>query len=520
MRKYFKVLVLTLLVLSVASWAFAGVTRVNHGGVGANITVALETLGAARNVTLTGAGGFTLANANTVAPVSFQLGAALSTANLLSVEFTNGASLTGATVNVCAFNGAGGVNGVIKVGGIMPTAGTTTQNISFLSIPVTANVAMGETIWLTTSTAGDGCENGAVAATAANSVFAVNIATTTTTPTIRITQRAQGEVLDPSTAVIVASLIREFTPIGNSTTHTIDYLEANAVGNKLINATGVAANSIADSQQATAGVNVVGVTRTAPGYAVNGLAGAAALQARATVVLTDPDQQWAGINRVWLNTQTTNCNTAFPGVVGANATSAGPITLSIPSANFNENTVAGNGFNLCVQTTGATLSTRTIKSQTSVVITGTGAGAGQVGAVSNAQVWGINGYQAIIPFQQLLAGRETYCLINNGNLTGPANVLLEATSSETNAVVTSRSIGTVAASGSILMTMDNVGVKLGTGAVTNLATTLGAGNRYAAKLTITASPVNVSIACIQTDGAIKRAVPVLTADGAGNPFKQ
>lgn len=507
MRKYFKLLVLATMAVCMATGsALAGTTYVNHGAAATNITVARETLGSARNVTVNnlalGVGTLT-----TTPALSFALGAELSTANLLYVEFAGGASMMGVAVKACALNG--GAIGT-QVGSVMPVAGNTKQPISFTST-AGLNVAVGNVIWLTTT---DSC-----AGTATNAAFGIKIATDATTPTVKIYQTAQSAVIDDSTPVTVATLVQQYSVANSSTTHTIDYLEDGATGNKIIN-TGTAGNSTADSQAATANVNIVA-------FASNATLGYDAADANVTVAgqikVTDPDQSWAGVNRVWVAASGTLC---AAGNVVSQSAPTGTVTLNIPASTGTANWPgatkdANQGYNLCIGLDGTTLSTRTIKAQGLVNMTGTGAGTGVTGSVSNAQVWGINGYQAIIPFQQLSAGRETYCLINNGNTTvGNANVLFSAISSENGSVVATTSLGTVAEKTSKLLTLDATSATLAGGTAVPLAATLGADKRYSAKMTVTASPANVTVACIQVDAnGSKRLVPVLTSETTGT-YKQ
>lgn len=521
MGKYFKIFVLAMVILCVAAGsAFSGTTRVNHGAANTPIKVATEVMGGNRTVPLQASAALTKANYNDAAPISFTMTQALSSGNLIVVTFGGGAAFDGQTVNVCAMNTT--PTGIV-IATATPAAGTTNQAFNLVDVGQAAlgapNVAAGNHIWLS---------NVAACAVTGNAYMPVQILSTATAPTVKVSQTTSALVpLDDSTAVSVATLLREWNVANASTTHTIDYLASGATGNKVLNGSNATSQLTADSQAATAGVNIVRFYRstTAPDYAAN-VAGnyGASLNIRGVVKVTDPDQAWAGVNRVFIVKGGDDC-TGTPAGTASNAPS-GTLTFTLGggtgAANFPTVTgIADSGVSLCVQGNSSSLATRTIKAQGIITVEGTGAGSGLTGDVSNAQVWGINGYQAIIPFQQLLAGRETYCLINNGNTTvGNASVLFEAISSENSAIISTTNIGTVAEKTSKLLTLDENNATLTGGTALPLSATLGAGKRYSAKMTITAAPGNVSVGCIQVDASgTKRLVPVLTSETTG-AYKQ
>lgn len=528
MGKYFKLLVLAMLVSMLAiGTALAGTTKVNHAATATALKIATETTAANRTAIIQASAALTKANYNDVAPISFSMTQALSSGNLIVVTFEGGAAFDGQQINVCAINTT--PTGII-IATATPAVGTTNQAFNLVDVAQAAlgspNVAAGNHIWLS---------NSATCAIAANAVMPVLITTGATTPTVKISQVTAGNVpLDTSTAVNVATIVREFNVTNASTSHTIDYLASGATGNKILNGSNTTSQITADSQAATAGVNVVAFTRTTVDYATNVAAGnyGAGLNVTGVISVTDPDQSWSGVNRVYILQSPAQCNDAG-NIVAASNSPSGTVNFAIGAS-----TGAGNfpgaagttamGYGLCVQGNGSTLSTRTIKAQG--IISVSGGGSGTQGSVANAQVWGINGYQAIIPWSMTLADAATYCLINNGNTTGSsANVLFEAVSSEGGIAITSTNIGTVAIKTSKLLLMNDSSACLSAdGATCSPAgaslTTLGASKRYSAKLTITGSPANITMTCVQKDAAapsgLKRVMPVLTDSTSTSYFKQ
>jgi len=517
MGKYLKLFVLTMIILCmVAGSAFAGTTRVNHQAANTPLKVGQETLGTNRTIALQASAALTKANYNDAAPISFSMTQALSSGNLIVVTFGGGAAFDGQAINVCAMNTT--PTGII-IATATPAAGTTNQAFNIVDVAQAAlgapNVAAGNHIWLS---------NSAACAVAGNAYLPVQILSTATSPTVKIAQTTSALVpLDDSTAVAVATILREFNLTNTSTSHTIDYLATGATGNKVLNGSNTTSSLTADSQVATAGVNIVAFYRAnAVDYAAN-VAGnyGAALNIRGTVKLTDPDQSWAGVNRVYISNSPAVCSEAANVIVASNSPT-GTVTLSIPAGSFPTTTgIAPDGINVCVQCNSSTLSTRTIYAQGIISVEGTGAGTGVTGNISAAQVWGINGYQAVIPWVVTDDGYATYCVINNGNASGDAaNVLFEAIASEGSISIASTSLGTVAAKTSKLLTLDGTNATLAGGTPVSLSA-LGATKRYKVKATITAPPANVSVACVQKDpgGTVKRSVPVLTSETTG-PFKQ
>lgn len=528
MGKYFKLLVLAMLVTMLAvGTAFAGTTRVNHAAANTALKIATETTAANRVAALQASAALTKANYNDVAPISFSMTQALSSGNLIVVTFDGGASFDGSQINVCAINTT--PTGII-IATATPAAGTTNQAFNLVDVAQAAlgspNVAAGNHIWLS---------NSATCAIAANATMPVLISSSATTPTVKISQVTSGNVpLDTSSPVTVATIVREFNVTNASTTHTIDYLASGATGNKILNGSNTTSQITADSQAATAGVNVVAFVRTAVDFATNVAAGnyGAGLNVTGVISLTDPDQSWAGVNRVYVVASPAACSDAGNTVAAQNSPT-GTVNIAIGAStgagNWPTTTGTGSqGYGLCVQGNGSTLSTRTIKAQG--IISVSSGGSGTQGSVSNAQVWGINGYQAIIPWSMTLADAATYCLVNNGNTAGSsANVLFEAVSSEPGTAITSTNIGSVGIKTSKLLLLNDTQACLSddgatcTGSPASLST-LGASKRYSAKLTITGSPANITMTCVQKDaaapGGLKRVMPVLTDSTSTSYFKQ
>lgn len=520
MRKNFRISILAMLVLCMtAGLAFAGSTRVNYGSAPAtNAVISLETLGIARNIIIYG-GGATINNVATAANLPalvFKLGANLSTSNLLQLTLSGGAQFTGDPINFCAINGVTGT--AVQVAAGSPLSGDTVLTTSVSQ--VTANTLSGDYLWATYN-----------ACATNNGDFPLKLAAGTagTSAKANITMQSSGGViLDNSTAVTVATVIREFNVVNASTSHTIDFLAAGATGNLLIS--GGTTQITADSQLATPGVNVIGFTHEAT--ATNNVAANTntATAISGNIILTDSSQSWAGVNRVWLVPAGNTCLNGTL-VAGTNSPS-GTIALSMPAANFSA-TVYPLLLNLCVQGNGQSLGTRTIQAEANVkaTISGTDYATGITGSLSSAQVWGINGYQAYIPWSQAADAAATICLINNANTSGSsASVLIEAVSGEGGTTIASTNIGSVALKTSKVLLLNGSNACLSSDASTcdngqsPLSLTTLATKRYAVKLTVTGSPANVTVTCVQKDAGtstgMKRVMPVLTDSSSNSYFRQ
>jgi hypothetical protein len=499
MGKYFKFLLLAMLVVGMmAGTAFAGTTTVNAGAAGANFLASLETTGAARNVTVTGPGA---GNTVVTAPIAYTAGQALTSGNLLTVTFTN-AGFTGAALNICAGNAP---NADQLVANATPTAGATNMNFQ-LDIPAGMTLGAGNFVYLTSVACGTGNVPVQIAAT-----------TSATTATVKVDAITAGGIsIDTSTADLLATIQPEYTVANADSAHTIDYLGTPGDGTRVISG-GAAANVIVDSSVGGA-VNVASITRTANDYTCNSAGQNAALTVAAVLSLTD-SADWQGVSRVYLMPNNTAC--AIAANVVANTAPSGTVALTIPTTGAsNFNGTATSSYNLCVEVDGTTsLQTRTLQASVDVGVTGTGANDPGAAAADDAQVWGLNAYQAVIPWMVTSSSVPTYCLINNADASRTASVLVDVISSEGGIVVENLNLGSIdpETSNMAVFSVDSASLTGGTPAS---LTTLGDNQRYAPRITVTANPANVTMTCIQTDpiSGSKRAVPVLT--GAGATWKQ
>ena len=503
MIRHLKILLLVMAVIGLmAGSAFAGTTRVNHGATNTAYTAALEAMGAARNANISGL-AITQATINSAAAISFQLGQALTSGNLLELSFT-GAAFNGAQINVCAANGAADNNSIALA---TPAANATAFNFQ-TNFVASQNVAADNAIWFTSSV-GVGACNTAVATNLMP--IQISLTSSATTGTARVRSLVASVEVDTSTAVNLVRVISEFVPtLTVADTITIDYLGAPGTGVQFI-AAGTGTNVIAGGA-----VDKVGIARNAllnlaatntgaaPGAANIGLT------TRAIVNLSD-SQSWQGVSRVYLMATRGGASPAcaIATNVASNTSPSGTISLTATAAGFNGDQSTNIG--VCIEATGANaLNPRTITGNQDISVTGTGANDPAASGNVAFQNWVLNAYQGFVGWLVNSATLPTYCLINNNDTIKTATVLMDVVSSE-GAVVLSGTLGTIAPKTSNLATFTADSALLTGGTALSLST-LGADKRYGAKLTATANPSNVTISCIQTDPAtgVKRSVPVFT----------
>ena len=156
-----------------------------------------------------------------------------------------------------------------------------------------------------------------------------------------------------------------------------------------------------------------------------------------------------------------------------------------------------------------------------VLVTGTGANPQPATGLSAVDTWGLNAYQAVIPWLTNTSAVPTYCLINNGN-TVPSSigVTLSVLSSEgTVAGLSSLPVGSIAANQSMLIIFNNNGITNASGTVLASVASMGTDDRYSALITVAGSAPSITVACEQTDPVTggKRNVPVLGAVGVFTP---
>ena len=510
--RHLKIFLLSMAVIGLmAAPGFAGTTKVNSAG--ANLTqyfFSLEAAGSNRNVTLTGPGPGLGATNNAI---TFTTGQALVSNNLLTVNLT-GAAFNGAAIVVCNASAVGAANLNASFGTATPTAGAT--NFSFqLAVPAASAINVGDVLYLMSGGACNGATN-------TTFPFMVTPTTSATVGTIQlIAQTSGGITIDTSTAANLVNVKAEYAVGNNSSAHTVDYLATPFNGTKIISAAAAAPNVTADSfAVGAASANVVSITRTANDFNANTGAANAGLTVSAVVGLTDT-AAWQGISSVYLVNNATVCT------IGANlvvkTTPTGTVSLNVPTTSFAG--AASNQYNLCVLADGTdSLQTRTIQANVAVGVTGTGSNSPAASSFANAQVWGLNAYQGLIPFMVNSASVPTFCLVNNGDPARSGSVLVDVLSSEGAVVISNLNIGSVAPKTSQLFSF--TGNEIDTVSTTGVAakvgdlTTLGANVRYAPRMTVTVNPNNVIMTCIQTDpvSGVKRSVPVLT--GLANPYHQ
>lgn len=532
MTKYSKIMLFVMLaVVMLAGSAFAGTTQVNHGALNGTYSAGVEVMGAARNVTLTGAGG---AGGNIAAgnlPISYLLGQAITSGSLLNVSFS-GAAFNGVTYVVCAAatnnaivdatNGAGGNR---QLGSKLVTAGLTSDTF-VLTVPAAANVAAGNWIWLTDNLGGaNACSN----APAANMGLQLSTRTSAgnATVTLSILNNAGTINLDSASTANLVTFTNEFIPaLTTADTVTIDYLGTPGTGVQLTTA-GAGSNVLAG------GANKLSITKAAVNLgAINATAANVSAAGNISLLLTLSDSNsWAGINRVWAQNVTAgNAVCAHAANVGSiNATPSGTNSITVTQAAYNGSTVAANIINLCVEVNATSVqSTRTITGNYQIVNGITGGNSISAAANTAWQTWVVNGYQGTAPWLINNTAAPAYCIVNNSGTT-TANMYLNLLTTEGGTLPGTITLGTLAAgkSKTFMFGTDNV-TEVTTGVTgTPIAITgLTAGARYSGRFTVTSAPASTQVNCVQTYSTGSRSgIPVLvnnnhTANGASQGYLQ
>ena len=513
MMRYVKILFFSMVVIGLmAGSAFAGTSRVNHGAAnGTPYLAALEAMAAAKNVTIVGVNALGAINA----PISYVLGQALTTGNLLELTFT-GAAFTGGAVGVCANNTA--ANGTLIARADTTTAGSSTANFQ-VDLQAGAggpNVLAGNYVWFVAGGTNAICH--ASAAAAANFDVQLSLTSSATTPTARARSLTGGGVeVDTSTAVNLARIVSEFVPtLTAADIITIDYLGTPGTGVQFVPDGGMGTNVLAGG----AG-NKLSIARTALNSTTSQGAANAGLTTRAIVNLSD-SQSWQGVSRVYLmgNNAGTTPVCAIATNVASNTSPSGTVSLTASAAAFNGSTAGGANIGVCIEATAANaLSARTITGNQDISVTGTGANDPAAGSNVIFQNWILNAYQAYVPWMVNAATVNTVCLINNNDGARTVNVLFDVVSSEGAVTITGQTLGTIAPRTSKMATFTTDSASFAGDTAVSLST-LGANARYSPKITVTANPDNVTMTCIQIDPTTggRRAVPVLTNPGLG--YKQ
>jgi len=512
MSKFLKLSIVALILMGLmAGSAFAGTVISASAGINAPspYLVSLETLGTNRAINLTDAGGVYAANS---VPLSYASSQNLTPQNLLQVTFA-GAAFNGSVVNVCDFNGATVATG-------QPAVNATTFNFQLI-----AGFGSGNYVDFTS----DSCGN----FTAANLNLLVTPASGSGYGTVSIqTITAGGIVVDPTTTAKIVQILPEYAYNHGAAVHTVDYLSTPFNGTRLLGTTFPVSQLFAETSEnddvslADPVDGAPNVVETLHDFNVNSGANNASLTAALVVNLTDT-ASWQGVSQVFLD-ESFHSGGGFNGTCTDNAggntvgtgSPSGTVTLTVPQGVFNGQASEDNA--LCVVVNGtSTLNTRTINMSEQVLVTGTGANPQPATGLSAVDTWGLNAYQAVIPWLTNTSAVPTYCLINNGN-TVPSSigVTLSVMSSEgTVAGLSSLPVGSIAANQSMLIIFNNNGITNASGTVLASVASMGTDDRYSALITVAGSAPSITVACEQTDPVTggKRNVPVLGAVGVFTP---
>lgn len=133
---------------------------------------------------------------------------------------------------------------------------------------------------------------------------------------------------------------------------------------------------------------------------------------------------------------------------------------------------------------------------------------------ANAGAWSVNGYQGVLPY--LFTGDttlpiDTFCLVNNSSASQTGLVFVDVISSEGDITgLSNLQIGAIPPQKSQMIKFAGDSVFFDGTEGTHQLATMGTEKRYAARMTVTATPVNVTVNCFQVDPAngTKRVIPV------------
>jgi len=384
MKKVFKIgFLVGLLTVFMVGGAFAGTARVNNVGAGNLATIAVETLGAARNFTYTGVGAPTNVS-NTNAALTYTITQNLTSGNLIRVVLA-GAAFDGSTINVGAFN-SGTANEGVAIATGTPPAGSTTFNFQ-INLPVTVAVTAGGNnyVWFT-----NGAIIPVVAAAAANVPFQFPTTTGAGSGTATIDIITSGGIaVDAASTVTIANIAQQSTPSITTRAMVIDYLVTPFNGTLFTTAsTGATAVNVATN---------VGIGFNIAWGGSNYTIGAAGQNAGLTssaVVTFDAATDWTGVSRVWLGAGSTALAANISNVV---TSPTGAAALNWSTASYNQTVVADVPAFLAIEVDGSTnLQSRTVKGKIDITVAGTGAQS-PASVSGNFQTWTPNGYQAYVP---------------------------------------------------------------------------------------------------------------------------
>lgn len=493
--RYLKVLFfVTLAVALVSGTALAGSLKVNQGAATTPFNVASETLGTNRTVTIAGTG--TTNDAANFA-MTYTLGTALAAGDLLNLTLT-GALFPAGVINVCSPDAGG--NAANLTGNLAVTSAS--NNIT---VTVGATAANAGNFLVVT---GNVCN---VSAAASVKNLAVTI---TSTPskgfvTGNATLFASGGTLikdSAAAAANVANILSQYSygTITAGGSHTIDYLTGAKNGSQFTGATNTANTA-----------PVANVVTTTVNFGVADVAGLAV----ADLLNISDTQNFQGISRVYIPTQASGCtfanNIAANNAIPAASTS---VNFTIAGANIStlDGAAAGNVWQACIDVTGnVAVNPRTFKITPDINVTGTGSQDVAAGTQTVMDTWGVNAFQAVIPYLSTTAIFNTICVIDNIDTSVNAGIVMDLVSSTSGTTLSGLSLGTVNAMATKRIDFSLAVTPFATGSSETAQTPITLTGmtdpqRYAARLTITANPNNIHVNCIQLDPAgSKRAVPVL-----------
>ncbi len=508
MTRYLKILVLAMLAVGlIASGAFAG--SIAFLGPGGNMTapntpysVALEAMGAARNLTMVGAdaSGSIVAPALVITP-----GQAISSGSLLTLSFTN-AGFDGGIVYLCQIDSANNTTNQAPVGSATPSANSTSQ-----AFVLSGGVASGNKVMLTANANSSNCVG--------NANFNVRFQPVSSAAMASVSYNVvvSGTTYDSGNAVNnIGNISRQYSTAYSSNTSYVDFLNSPANGSKF------ATNTVYTSMGSNA--NIANTARD-----VNTTDAPASLTVAALISLQD-SASWQGVTSVYARKNGTTCGASQANNV-ANNSPSGTVNLALPAAVFNgAGTTQAADVTICAQVAGnAVLQTRTIKAAVDINVTGTGPNDPGIDAYTTIMQWQSNGYQGIIPYLSAQSNYLTVCFINNkGNVSGPVTAdILTSESGATLTSLTGLSVGTLAAYGTLRVDFASAITPYTYSGGTESAGTeisltgLQSNDRYTAMINVGASPTQITVNCIQLDPAgSKRAVPVLTQTSTSNPYQQ
>jgi hypothetical protein len=441
-----------LLVVLVAMPVFAA-SQVVMDPVG-GVTVAYETLGAARTVSLNDTGH----------PVSVVLGNTLLSGDTVNLALSGGALFGTGTYYLCANNSTPGVT----VLGSGTAVTNTTLSLGISSTDAAAYIATGANIWVSSFTCltTNGAFNFQVGASAPVGAAALSGNAVSYAGLLKTTIAANN----------VATISRQYgTALSAATLVSIDYINNPANGTTLV--TGIAGTS-----NIVGGGNALLVTNVATlSYNVATISGAF----NQVVTLTDGHGDWVGISRVYAITGTT-ATCAGTAAASANAPASGNIVLHIPNAsNF-----AATATTLCANVAGnVSIPGRSIfGTYTYELATGSGTGLilpdGSGSATTSVwQTWVPNGYQAFNPYMYVGTSQDTldvFCRFYNSS-TQTAQVFVDVYPADGSAS-TRQTLTSIPSNTAATYWGSTIGIHA----------SLAVGTSYAALFTITAPPGQIN----------------------------